>query len=402
MQTIMLKPLHHRGQECIGIHFDNSPKLNGAIRKYAGARWSQTNNCWYVQLSKENYNKIFFAVKGKAELVNNELYEYLAGKKKKGKEAILDTSDIVKQPTALIRPVQKRTANNKAGIIQPVNAHVIPAMNQHLKLKAYSSSTIKTYLGEMTQLLSLIQNIPADELTPEHLKRYLVYCYEKLMLTENTLHSRINAMKFYYEQVLRREKFFWEIPRPKKPVELPKIFNQDEIASVINSVKNKKHKVMLMLAYSAGLRVSEVVSLKTYQVDSKRMSILIRQAKGKKDRMVSLSPVLLVMLRDYAMEYKPDKSGYLFEGNTKGTCYSIRSLQEVMQAAKKRAGIIKPGSIHALRHSFATHLIDKGTDVTMIQKLLGHSDLKTTLRYLHTSNKDLLKIISPLDDLDLT
>ena len=158
---------------------------------------------------------------------------------------------------------------------------------------------------------------------------------------------------------------------------------------------------MLMLAYSAGLRVSEIVSLKTYQIDSKRMTILIRQAKGKKDRMASLSPVLLVMLREYALQYKPDRKGYLFEGSIKGRHYSTRSVQEVIQAAKNKAGIIKPGSIHVLRHSFATHLIDRGTDVSMIQKLLGHNDIKTTLRYLHTSNKDLLKIISPLDDLNL-
>jgi site-specific recombinase XerD len=132
------------------------------------------------------------------------------------------------------------------------------------------------------------------------------------------------------------------------------------------------------------------------------MTVLIKQAKGKKDRITSLSPVLLVILREYALEYKPDKKGYLFEGIKKGTSYSTRSLQEVIQTAKNKAGIIKPGSIHTLRHSFATHLLDKGTDVTMIQKLLGHNDIKTTLRYLHTSNKDLLKIISPLDSLKLT
>ena len=216
------------------------------------------------------------------------------------------------------------------------------------------------------------------------------------------MHSRINAMKFYYEQVLGREKFFWDIPRPNRPSDLPKTFNQDEIAAIINGIKNMKHKVMLMIAYSAGLRVSEVVSLKTFDIDSKRMSIFIRQAKGKKDRIVSLSPVLLVMLREYALQYKPAKKGFLFEGSVKGTAYAMRSLQEVIQAAKARAGIIKPGSIHALRHSFATHLVDRGMDVTIIQKLLGHSDIKTTLRYLHTSNKDLLKIISPLDDLKLT
>jgi site-specific recombinase XerD len=240
-----------------------------------------------------------------------------------------------------------------------------------------------------------------NELTQDDLRRYFVYCFEKLKVTENTLHSRINAIKFYFEQVLNKEKFFWEIPRPKKKQELPKMFSQDEVAAIINGTANKKHKTMLMLAYSAGLRVSEVVSLKTGDIDSKRMTIMIRQAKGKKDRLAGLSPVLLVMLREYAKEYKPGKNGFLFEGINKGSCYSTRSLQEVLQAAKTKAGILKPGSIHSLRHSFATHLVDRGTDVTMIQKLLGHNSIKTTLRYLHTSNKDLLKIISPLDDLNL-
>jgi site-specific recombinase XerD len=254
----------------------------------------------------------------------------------------------------------------------------------------------------MSQLLQTIGNIPADELTPEHLRRYFVYCFEKLNLTENTLHSRINALKFYYEQVLGREKFFWEIPRPKKQLQLPRFFNQNEITSIIKAAGNLKHKTMLMLAYAAGLRVSEVVSIRTKDIDSSRMCILIRQAKGKKDRMVALSPVLLVMLREYWMTEKPSRDGYLFPGQYKGEPYSTRSLQLVLAAAKKKAGVLKPGSIHALRHSFATHLLDKGTDVTMIMKLMGHNDIRTTLRYLHSTNRDLLQIISPLDDLDLS
>ena len=159
---------------------------------------------------------------------------------------------------------------------------------------------------------------------------------------------------------------------------------------------------MLMLAYGAGLRVSEVTSLKTHNMDSKRMTILlVEYGKGKKDRMLPLSPVLLVMLRVYALGYKPEKKGYLFTGANKQSPYSVRSLQEVLQAAKAKAGIMKPGGIHSLRHSFATHLIEKGTDVTMIQKLLGHGNIKTTLIYLHTSNRDLLSVISPLDALQL-
>jgi site-specific recombinase XerD len=192
-----------------------------------------------------------------------------------------------------------------------------------------------------------------------------------------------------------------EIPRPQKPQLLPKVLSQGEVAALLNAIQNQKHRSMLMLAYSGGLRVSEVVALKTCNVDSQRMCLYLERTKGKKDRVVPLSPVLLVALREYARVYKPDKAGFLFEGNQKGTPYSARSLQEVLQWAKKKAGILKPGSVHLLRHSFATHLIEKGTDITMIQKLLGHNQIATTLRYLHTTNKDLLKIISPLDDLPL-
>jgi site-specific recombinase XerD len=411
MEKVILKPILHRQRECIGIYFAHDPKVNSIIQKMAGATWSKTKKVWYILLSRENYERLRQALEGKAHMDISGLREYLNQKKWSG--AIQGNPDIQYLPaTEMQRPSKQvmatgRKANdlpvkNKPGTIHAVNEHVLPAMRELLLLKAFSKSTIRTYLTEMAQLLYRLNNIPAEHLTPGHLKRYLVFCYEKLGLSENTLHSRINAMKFYYEQVLKREKFFWEIPRPKKQVLLPRVFNQDEIASIINSVQNKKHKTMLMLAYSAGLRVSEVVALKTSAIDSSRMTIFISQAKGKKDRVAPLSPVLLVMLREYASEYKPDKRGYLFEGSIKGSPYHVRSLQEVLQDAKRKAGVIRPGGVHSLRHSFATHLVDRGTDVTMIQKLLGHNDIKTTMRYLHTSNKDLLKIISPLDGLDLT
>ncbi len=412
MKEVILKPLQHREQECIGIYFENSSVLNGAIRKNAGAKWSQTNKCWYVPLSKENYNKLFFALKGKAEIEQSALHIYLADKKKIVAEPAKNFVPVKKETAAklvlaaAIKPVavkfgliKKQVSVYKDGRISDVNAHIIPAMEQQLKLKAYSPSTIKTYLGEMTQLLTILHTIAADELTPEHLKRYLVHCYEKLKLTENTLHSRINAMKFYYEQVLRREKFFWEIPRPKKQLQLPRFFNQNDIVAIIKATGNLKHKVMLMLAYSAGLRVSEVVAMRTRNIDESRMSILIEQAKGKKDRMVALSPVLLVMLREYIKEYEPDPQGYLFAGQLPDDPYSTRSMQLVLAAAKEKAGILKPGSVHAVRHSFATHLLEKGVDIKYIRDLLGHFDIKTTARYLHVKREQLVNIESPLDGL---
>jgi len=410
METVVLKPLLHRNQECIGIYFFNSAILNNAIQKQAGARWSKTQKCWYMPLQKERYDKLVKALEDKAVIDYTALSQFLKAKKAGNLHTAAKLLPVKKPEADSGAIYKKRAAANtgqqhiivyKGGRISAVNAHVIPNMEAHLKLKAYSVSTMRTYLGEMKQLLVLLKDIPADDLDTVHLKRYLLFCHEKLHLTENTLHSRMNALKYYFEQVLGKEKFFWEIPRPKKQLQLPNFFNQDEITAILNSVDNVKHKTMLMLAYSSGLRVSEVVSIRTKDIDSSRMCILIKQAKGKKDRIVKLSPVLLVMLREYWSKYRPARNGVLFEGQYEGEPYSTRSLQMVLAAAKQKAGVFKPGSIHALRHSFATHLLDKGTDVTMIMKLLGHNDIKTTLRYLHVTNRDMLQIISPLDDLKL-
>lgn len=248
-------------------------------------------------------------------------------------------------------------------------------------------------MNEVAIFLRTIKQHSADTFTVARIKDYLQYCMEKLKLTENTLHSRINALKFYYEQVLKREKFFWEIPRPKKGNQLPKVLSKEEMIRLIKAIENIKHKTMIMLGYACGLRVSEITGLELKDADMDRKILFIRRAKGKKDRVVSLSPVMIVMIR----EYKPLK--YLFEGQYKGTAYSIRSLESIIQAAKMKAGISKSGSMHMLRHSFATHLLEKGTDVVLIQKLLGHNDIKTTLKYLHVTNKDMINILSPLEDI---
>jgi integrase/recombinase XerD len=410
MEQVVLKPLIHRGKECIGIYFRNSAIINGALKKNGGAKWSSTNQCWYVPLSKEDHLRIKFALAGIAIIEQKELHKYLADKKNKS----LVKNSLVAQPNTVVSEYQKAPKKSisynknllrvpgaiiKKDKIHPVNAHIIPVMKQYLKLKAYSPSTIRTYLGEMTQLLVVLGNIPADELTPEHMRRYLVYCFEKLRLTENTLHSRINAMKFYFEQVLKREKFFWDIPRPKKQLQLPKLLNESELANLFNALSNKKHKAMLFTAYSSGLRVSEIVNLKIADIDSKRMQILVQRGKGKKDRYVNLSPVLLDILRKYIQEYIPRPKIYLFESEQTFKAYPARTIQQIFSNAKHKAGIRKEVGIHSLRHSFATHLLDKGTDIRYIKDLLGHFNIKTTERYLHVSKKQLVNITSPFDDL---
>lgn len=294
-------------------------------------------------------------------------------------------------------------SHRKSAFIEPVagigttNTHVLPDMNKHLQLKGYSGSTIKTYTNEMAVFLKTIKNNAADEFNAKRLKDYLSYCAATLKLSENTLHSRMNALKFYYEQVLNRSKFFWEIPRPKKPVQLPKVLSKEEIALLLRAIENVKHKTMLMLGYGCGLRVSEITSLKLIDVDENRRLIMIRKGKGKKDRIISLSPAMLIMLRNYKEKYNP--VNYLFEGQSSNSSYSVRSLESIIHTAKEKAGIKKAGSMHMLWHSFATHLLDKGTDVVFIQKLLGHNDIKTTLRYLHVTNKGILNILSPIEDI---
>jgi site-specific recombinase XerD len=308
---------------------------------------------------------------------------------------VLDTALYRKQFGLASKPLIGRKTLSK---INPINQYALQRYIETLQLKGYSSNTIKTYLNEFTQLLCFLRDkIAVDNLDAEKLRGYFLYCIETLKLSDNTLHSRINAVKFYFEQVLGREKFFFEIPRPKKPSILPKVINKTDIKKLFDVTTNLKHNTMLKLCYGMGLRVSEIVKLKIADIDSKNMQVLIESAKGKKDRYVNLPYSILEQLRLYYKMYRPQK--YLFEGQYGGQ-YSARSIQQVFKNAIKKAKINKKAGIHGLRHSFATHLLEAGTDIAFIQQLLGHNDLKTTLRYTHVSRKNLKNIKSPLDSIE--
>ncbi len=404
MEIVTLKPLFHNGKECIAIYSQQSRlpsgiSLNYYFQQKAEAKWSKTNKCWYVPCTKKNYELLAKVLKGVAILQVDELKKYLA-KRKNNKE-----TSKVRLPLTVIP--KKNVTVQKAAVqyikqpaaISKENNEALQKFTQQLILKSYSPSTIKTYTNEFMQFLQAIKNTPANEFSVQRIRDYLQYCHSALKLSENTLHSRMNSLKFYYEQVLKREKFFWEIPRPKKPLILPKLLNETELRKLFNAITNKKHKAILFTAYSAGLRVSEVANLKLQDIDSKRMQIFIQRAKGKKDRYVNLSPLLLDILRKYTLEYKPKPKIYLFESEQTFTAYPTRTLQQIFSTAKQKAGIGKEVGIHSLRHSFATHLLDKGTDIRYIKDLLGHFDIRTTERYLHVSKQKLVNIISPLDDL---
>lgn len=397
MHNVVLKPLVHRNQEVIGIDAPYVRELDVAMRKLKDVRWSQTNRLWYLPLSKESHQAIKTSLQPLATIDETLLRAYLQKRK-----ALAATLPAIPHPlvqTECKNSFSKPLPATPAWKLSAENGEALRRFVERLKLKAYSFSTQKTYRNEFLQLLQLLKKKDVGSLTTDDLRRYFVYCFEKLKLSENTLHSRINAVKFYFEQVLGREKFFWEIPRPKKPQQLPKLLNEDELGRLFKALQNKKHKALLFTAYSAGLRVSEVAALKLAHIDSGRMQILVERAKGKKDRYVILSPVLLDILRSYIRTSKPRPKVFLFESEQTGTAFPPRTIQRIFQLAKEASGIKKEVGIHVLRHSFATHLLEKGTDIRYIKDLLGHFDIRTTERYLHVSKKDLVNIVSPLDDL---
>ncbi len=267
---------------------------------------------------------------------------------------------------------------------------------QDLRLKNYSANTIRNYCNWFSYFLSSFPEHKPSAISKAEIMQWLAAFRSSEKWSATTQNQLINAIKYFYEQVLKRPREVYELPRAHKPWQLPAVFSEQEILAILNATENLKHRTLLCLAYSAGLRVSELVNLRIADIDSSRMLINIRQAKGKRDRIVMLSEKLLVLLREYYKAYTPKT--YLFEGQGGGR-YSARSIQEVVQRSKKLAGVKKKGSIHALRHSFATHLYEAGTDLISIKELLGHQSLRTTAIYTHVSKKNISKIQSPFDKL---
>lgn len=340
----------HNHKNVIWIKFPKNLELINHLKNFTKPKWSNSQKCWYV-LDNQHYRLLF------------DLEEKIVGK-----QVFLK--------------------------ISKVNRVALQDLIDQLQLKAYSKNTIKTYSTEFAHLLYTIKDYPVQNLSPEKLKSYILYCINELNISENHLHSRINAIKFYFEKVLNREQMFFDIPRPKKPLLLPKALNTKEISKIIKVTENLKHRLIIQLCYGMGLRVSEITNLKVEHIDSQAMKVFIEKAKGKKDRYVNLPESILTELREYYKFYKPNE--YLFEGQYGGQ-YSVRSVQNVFKSAMKKAKIFKNIGIHSLRHSYATHLLEYGTDISLIQKLLGHNDIKTTLIYTNITSKNIAAVESPLD-----
>lgn len=267
-------------------------------------------------------------------------------------------------------------------------------MEMDMKLRRFSPKTIACYLACMRGVAKHFRKSPA-ELGDEEIRVYLHYLMEERKASQSVLVQTYSALKFFIEKTLQKPWNAFRIPRCKQRRKLPGVLAREEVESILSATKNLKHRAILMTIYSAGLRIGEVTRLKVSDIDSRRMMIRVNEGKGLKDRYTLLGERTLEMLRCYWKAYRPLE--WLFPGRNASGPVSISAIQRVFKRSLEKAGIKKKASAHTLRHSFATHLLESGTDLYYIQRLLGHKSAGTTSVYLHITGKDIGKIKSPID-----
>jgi integrase/recombinase XerD len=277
-------------------------------------------------------------------------------------------------------------------------------MLEELQRRNLSQITARLYLRAVEEF-SLYYNVPPDQLGPEHIRQYQAHLFTDRKLDATSVSQQLSALRFFFVKTLKRPLLVGDMPFPKRPTRLPDILCREEVERLIGCAANLLHRVWMLILYATGMRRDELVHLKISDIDSARMVIHIRQGKGKKDRDVMLSPRLLEELRDYWRWVQPKPKTYLFPGKGPHAGSDVpmgsKSVWDAVQQAAQRAGLDKHVHPHTLRHCFATHLLESGADLRTIQLLLGHTDLKTTSRYLHLSERHLKATASPLDSLTL-
>lgn len=342
------KIITHKKEKRIAVYFEKNTEWIVRIKQLEGARWSQSLGVWHLPDTEEN--RIRFR----------------------------------------IAPIANKLPSEE-GIAQ------IEKFKQWMRSKRYSESTIATYSEALKSFLVFYREKAIAEITNEDVIMYNNDYILKNNLSASYQNQIVNAIKLFFQTIRDTKMLVDKIHRPKNAKVLPNVLSKEEIKLILNAHSNIKHKMMLSLIYSCGLRCGELLALKPINIDSKRNIVLLKNSKGKKDRIAPLSPKILEMLREYYKVYKP--TTYLFEGTITGEPYSDKSLQQVLKQALQKARITKPATLHWLRHSYATHLLESGTDLRYIQELLGHNSSKTTEIYTHVSTKSIQQIKSPFDDL---
>lgn len=370
--NITLKHLLINEQKQIGIQFHPNTRITKLLETISDVHWSEEFSMHYISNTKANFSALFETFRGIAWINGAHFFEGKV-KKKHNEEIKLDSY---------------RNRNPKKGYRFAPKEYF-----EKLEFKRYSMNTARTYISCFEKFINAFPNHELIEINEEDIQRYLNGLARE-GVSGSQLNQAINSIKFYYELILQMPNRFYSIERPFKSERLPKVLSKEEVISIINATGNIKHRCILGLLYSSGLRRQELLNLRIQDIDSKRMMVTIYQGKGRKDRVTVLSEKVLIDLRAYFKEWKPKH--YLFEG-PKGEMYGKTSVSKILNNASKKAKIGKKVTPHMLRHSFATHLLEAGTDLRYIQTLLGHNSSKTTEIYTQVSLGHMQQVKSPFD-----
>ena len=374
--SIKVRKVVHNNENRIIISFPYEEELVLLIKKFEDARWSKTHRAWHIPQNKYNISDIFKVFKNKAWVDYRDF----------SRKDVLDTT------------VESGKRGAKTVLEEKISAEAIEKIEKFrfwLHSRRYSPSTINTYLDSIKTFLRFYAFKKIQEIDNNDLIRF----NNEYILANNYSASFqnqvVNAVKLFFKTIENSPLDIDAIPRPKRAKKLPNVLSKEEVKAILDTPTNIKHKAMLSLIYACGLRCGEILSLKPNDIDSKRNILHVKNAKGQKDRIVPLSEKIIVLLREYYKATKPKY--YLFEGQTKGNRYDAMSLQNVLKQSIAKTKITKPVTLHWLRHSYATHLLESGTDLRYIQEILGHNSSKTTEIYTHVSTKSLQQIKSPFD-----
>lgn len=379
LPIVKLKPAFHKEKEVVQLIFIKNDELNNLLRANTGMRWSKTMNCWYLPFYKTITQDLFMLLKPKFYLDYSDL--------KKHQELF----DIKKEVEPIIKPTD---------VLQELSEESLQKIEEFklwLNSKRYSDRTIGTYTDALKPFLRYYAHKPITEITNDDLIKFNNHYIMANHFSASYQNQVVNAVKLFFGKIENKKLNPELVHRPKRPKLLPNVLSKEEVKLILQALTNIKHKAMLSLIYSCGLRRSELLNLKITDVNSKRGLLIIRQSKGRKDRIAPLSEKTIQLLRDYFTAYKPKE--WLFEGQNGVGQYDERSLASVLINALEKSKLNKPVTLHWLRHSYATHLLENGTDLRYIQEILGHSSSKTTEIYTHVSNKSIQKVISPFDSL---
>ncbi len=436
----------HRHERVLKLIFSYDEEMIRLIHNLSGVLWSKTMNCWYIPETDDGIKKLYELSEVnriKIEVKDNE-QDSITGdigfNKNKlqiirhARERIMLRFMYNQELIALIKTFpryfydiksKRWTLPHAEGILELLAGFcknhdwkleykdewtdqkvvsrntdgdykviVCPlSFIEKLKIQRYSDSAVRNYCSALKEFIYFYKGHSIEDLLQSDIEKFLLYLTEERKVSVSYHNISISAIKFYYEKVLGKE-VTYKILRPRREKLLPEVLSEEEIQCLMNSAGNLKHKCILMTIYSGGMRLSEVVGLQISDIDSKRMRIFIQGGKGRKDRYTLLSKNLLLMLKAYYKAEKPKK--WLFEGALGGQ-YSVQSVQQVMSEAVIKAGIKKHATVHTLRHSFATHMLENGTDLRYIQHLMGHNSIKTTQIYTHITTRGFGQLTSPFD-----